>query len=166
MRLPHSRSARRRASVGYGLVADASALGVGRRRSGGLDSAVVSGVQISSMTASVIDGPAIAHAARDAVRSEISAWCACGQPSTAAGDSTRRRRPSVVSLRQRQAKRVCRGGHQTLVGDVDIDSVVQVAGLITPVPGRVGPMTIAMLLRNTLYAAQAAAATPEPLVQV
>jgi methylenetetrahydrofolate dehydrogenase (NADP+)/methenyltetrahydrofolate cyclohydrolase len=40
-----------------------------------------------------------------------------------------------------------------LVGDVDPD-VAEVAGLMTPVPGGVGPMTIAMLLRNTLTAAQ------------
>jgi methylenetetrahydrofolate dehydrogenase (NADP+) / methenyltetrahydrofolate cyclohydrolase len=44
-----------------------------------------------------------------------------------------------------------------LVGDVDFQSVSEVAGLITPVPGGVGPMTIAMLLRNTLTAAQAQA---------
>ena len=41
-----------------------------------------------------------------------------------------------------------------LVGDVDFESVKEVAGLLTPVPGGVGPMTIAMLLRNTLTAAQ------------
>lgn len=41
-----------------------------------------------------------------------------------------------------------------LVGDVDFDSVKEVAGAITPVPGGVGPMTIAMLLQNTLRAAQ------------
>ena len=41
-----------------------------------------------------------------------------------------------------------------LVGDVDFDSVVERAGLLTPVPGGVGPMTIAMLLRNTLEAAR------------
>jgi methylenetetrahydrofolate dehydrogenase (NADP+)/methenyltetrahydrofolate cyclohydrolase len=40
-----------------------------------------------------------------------------------------------------------------LVGDVD-PAVFEVAGLMTPVPGGVGPMTIAMLLRNTLTAAQ------------
>ncbi len=40
-----------------------------------------------------------------------------------------------------------------LVGDVDFASAVQVAGAITPVPGGVGPMTIACLLRNTLTAA-------------
>ena len=41
-----------------------------------------------------------------------------------------------------------------LVGDVDFDAVREVAGAITPVPGGVGPLTIAMLLRNTLAAAQ------------
>jgi len=41
-----------------------------------------------------------------------------------------------------------------LVGDVDFDAVKEVAGAITPVPGGVGPMTIAFLLRNTFEAAQ------------
>ncbi len=41
-----------------------------------------------------------------------------------------------------------------LVGDVDFDGVRSVASLITPVPGGVGPMTIAMLLRNTVRAAR------------
>ena len=41
-----------------------------------------------------------------------------------------------------------------VVGDVDFDAVAAVAGAITPVPGGVGPLTIAMLLRNTLSAAQ------------
>ena len=44
-----------------------------------------------------------------------------------------------------------------LCGDVDFDGVSQVAGWITPVPGGVGPMTRAMLLVNTLEAAEAAA---------
>jgi methylenetetrahydrofolate dehydrogenase (NADP+) / methenyltetrahydrofolate cyclohydrolase len=43
-----------------------------------------------------------------------------------------------------------------LVGDVDFEAVSQVAGMITPNPGGVGPMTIAMLLRNTVRAAEAA----------
>ena len=43
-----------------------------------------------------------------------------------------------------------------LCGDVDFDGVRQVAGFITPVPGGVGPMTITMLLVNTLQAAQSA----------
>jgi len=41
-----------------------------------------------------------------------------------------------------------------LVGDVAFDEVKEVAGVITPVPGGVGPLTIAMLLRNTLRAAK------------
>ncbi len=43
-----------------------------------------------------------------------------------------------------------------LVGDVDFDEVKEVAGAITPVPGGVGPMTIAMLLKNTLRGAELA----------
>jgi methylenetetrahydrofolate dehydrogenase (NADP+) / methenyltetrahydrofolate cyclohydrolase len=41
-----------------------------------------------------------------------------------------------------------------LVGDVDFDAVAPIAGMITPVPGGVGPMTIAMLLHNTVMAAK------------
>ena len=44
-------------------------------------------------------------------------------------------------------------GKIRLVGDVHFDSAAEMAGAITPVPGGVGPMTIAMLLRNTLVAA-------------
>jgi len=47
-----------------------------------------------------------------------------------------------------------------LCGDVDFDAAKAVAGWITPVPGGVGPMTIAMLLMNTLQAAEAAAPIP------
>jgi methylenetetrahydrofolate dehydrogenase (NADP+)/methenyltetrahydrofolate cyclohydrolase len=43
---------------------------------------------------------------------------------------------------------------QGLRGDVDFESVLERAGFLTPVPGGVGPMTIAMLLRNTLLAAE------------
>lgn len=49
-------------------------------------------------------------------------------------------------------------GKSLLVGDVIFDEAVKVAGAITPVPGGVGPMTIACLLANTLSAARAAAA--------
>ncbi|TLN18735.1 bifunctional methylenetetrahydrofolate dehydrogenase/methenyltetrahydrofolate cyclohydrolase, partial [bacterium] len=41
-----------------------------------------------------------------------------------------------------------------MVGDVNFDEVKEVAGVISPVPGGVGPMTIAMLLRNTLHGAE------------
>ena len=46
-----------------------------------------------------------------------------------------------------------------LAGDVDFDAARERAGFITPVPGGVGPMTIAFLLRNTLHAARVTAAT-------
>jgi methylenetetrahydrofolate dehydrogenase (NADP+)/methenyltetrahydrofolate cyclohydrolase len=44
------------------------------------------------------------------------------------------------------------------VGDVDFDGVQPIAGKITPNPGGVGPMTIALLLQNTVRAAEMAAA--------
>jgi methylenetetrahydrofolate dehydrogenase (NADP+) / methenyltetrahydrofolate cyclohydrolase len=46
-------------------------------------------------------------------------------------------------------------GTSRLVGDVAFDEVVEVAGALTPVPGGVGPMTVACLLKNTLQAASA-----------
>ena len=49
--------------------------------------------------------------------------------------------------------RIERDGKTRLVGDVAFDEAAKVAGLITPVPGGVGPMTIACLLRNTVTAA-------------
>ena len=45
------------------------------------------------------------------------------------------------------------GGNSHLTGDVDFESARQVAGAITPVPGGVGPMTIACLIRNTMVSA-------------
>ncbi|MGX9856084.1 bifunctional methylenetetrahydrofolate dehydrogenase/methenyltetrahydrofolate cyclohydrolase FolD [Limimaricola variabilis] len=54
------------------------------------------------------------------------------------------------------------GGKTRLVGDVDFDAAREVAGAITPVPGGVGPMTIACLLANTLTAACRANGLPEP----
>ena len=53
-------------------------------------------------------------------------------------------------------------GKTRLVGDVDFDSAKEVAGAITPVPGGVGPMTIACLLANTVTACCHANNLPEP----
>lgn len=47
-----------------------------------------------------------------------------------------------------------RGEDGRLYGDVDFESAKEVAGYITPVPGGVGPMTVAMLMKNTLQAAE------------
>ena len=51
-----------------------------------------------------------------------------------------------VGMNRNEASKLC--------GDVDFDAVKEVAGYITPVPGGVGPMTITMLLVNTLVAAE------------
>ena len=53
-------------------------------------------------------------------------------------------------------------GRPVIAGDVDFASVAPVAGAITPVPGGVGPMTIACLLANTLAAAAARNGLPVP----
>jgi methylenetetrahydrofolate dehydrogenase (NADP+)/methenyltetrahydrofolate cyclohydrolase len=53
-------------------------------------------------------------------------------------------------------------GKGRLVGDVAYDEAVEVAGAITPVPGGVGPMTIAMLMRNTLVAAHRRSGLEDP----
>src|SRR3954468_11744448 len=53
-------------------------------------------------------------------------------------------------------------GKGRLVGDVAFDEVAEVAGAISPVPGGVGPMTIAMLMRNTLVAAHRRAGLADP----
>ena len=55
-------------------------------------------------------------------------------------------------------------GKTRLVGDVAYDEASPVAGAITPVPGGVGPMTIAMLMANTLKAACVATGTEAPSI--
>jgi methylenetetrahydrofolate dehydrogenase (NADP+)/methenyltetrahydrofolate cyclohydrolase len=57
--------------------------------------------------------------------------------------------------------RIEREGKTKLVGDVAYDEAVKIAGAITPVPGGVGPMTIAVLLQNTLTAARRQRGLPE-----
>ena len=60
--------------------------------------------------------------------------------------------------------RVSAGGKSRIVGDVNFAEALEVAGAITPVPGGVGPMTIACLLFNTLRAACMQAGLPAPEV--
>lgn len=60
--------------------------------------------------------------------------------------------------------RIEEDGKSRLVGDVDFDSAKTRAGAITPVPGGVGPMTIACLLRNTVIAAARRRGLPAPAV--
>jgi methylenetetrahydrofolate dehydrogenase (NADP+) / methenyltetrahydrofolate cyclohydrolase len=54
------------------------------------------------------------------------------------------------------------GGKSRIVGDVAFAEATEIAGAITPVPGGVGPMTIACLLANTVRAACAIASLPAP----
>jgi methylenetetrahydrofolate dehydrogenase (NADP+)/methenyltetrahydrofolate cyclohydrolase len=53
-------------------------------------------------------------------------------------------------------------GKTRLVGDVAFEEAEKVAGAITPVPGGVGPMTIALLMANTVISASLAAGRPRP----
>lgn len=81
--------------------------------------------------------------------------CACvGKPEMITADMIK---PGAVIL-DAGYNRVPGRDHD--VGDVDFASASEIASAITPVPGGVGPMTIAMLLQNTLFAAQRAAGVP------
>jgi methylenetetrahydrofolate dehydrogenase (NADP+) / methenyltetrahydrofolate cyclohydrolase len=62
----------------------------------------------------------------------------------------------VIDVGVNRVEDATRKSGYRLVGDVNFDEAAEVAGAITPVPGGVGPMTIAMLLRNTLRAARLA----------
>ncbi len=83
---------------------------------------------------------------------------AVGRPEMIAGDWIK---PGATVI-DVGINRIARDGKTKLVGDVDFASAVQVAGAITPVPGGVGPMTIACLLANTLTACCRSHGLPEP----
>ncbi|HRN66705.1 MAG TPA: bifunctional methylenetetrahydrofolate dehydrogenase/methenyltetrahydrofolate cyclohydrolase FolD [Promineifilum sp.] len=82
---------------------------------------------------------------------------AIGQPEMITGDMLKPGAAVIdVGINQKADPSTKRG--YRLVGDVDFESAKEVAGAITPVPGGVGPMTIAMLMKNTLRAAEIALA--------
>jgi methylenetetrahydrofolate dehydrogenase (NADP+) / methenyltetrahydrofolate cyclohydrolase len=83
---------------------------------------------------------------------------AVGRPEMITGDMIR---PGATVI-DVGINRMERDGKMRLVGDVDYASAAAVAGAITPVPGGVGPMTIACLLANTLTACCRAKGLPEP----
>ena len=79
---------------------------------------------------------------------------AAGRPGLISGDMVKPG-ATVIDVGMNRLPPAQVGGKGSLVGDVDRASVEEVAGMLSPVPGGVGPMTIAMLLHNTLKAAQA-----------
>jgi methylenetetrahydrofolate dehydrogenase (NADP+)/methenyltetrahydrofolate cyclohydrolase len=78
---------------------------------------------------------------------------AAGRPRIVTGDMVKRGAVVIDVGTNRVADPAVRGGTK-LQGDVDFESVREVASKITPVPGGVGPMTIAMLMVNTVRAAE------------
>ncbi len=87
---------------------------------------------------------------------------AVGRPQMITGDWIKPG-ASVIDVGINRVPAPERGTDKTrVVGDVHFDSAVRIAGAITPVPGGVGPMTIACLLANTLIACARAHDLPEP----
>ncbi len=84
---------------------------------------------------------------------------AVGRPQMVKGDWIK---PGATVIDVGMNRVPAEGGKTRLVGDVDFAEAKAVAGAITPVPGGVGPMTVACLLRNTVEAACAARGLPVP----
>ncbi len=82
-------------------------------------------------------------------------FVAVGQPGLITGDMVKPG-AAVIDIGINQVDEVLANGQNSrrTVGDVDFDSVSQVAGWITPVPGGVGPVTLSMLMRNTVIAVE------------
>jgi methylenetetrahydrofolate dehydrogenase (NADP+) / methenyltetrahydrofolate cyclohydrolase len=83
---------------------------------------------------------------------------AVGRPQMVRGDWIK---PGAVVIDVGINRVPVEGGKTRLVGDVAFDEAVRVAGAITPVPGGVGPMTVACLLGNTLIACKRRRALPD-----
>ncbi len=110
--------------------------------------------------------PTIAHSRtanlEDVVRAADIVVAAVGRPEMVTGDWIKPGATVIdVGINRVPAPEKGEGKHK-IVGDVHFESAVKVAGAITPVPGGVGPMTIACLLANTVTAASRAAGLPEP----
>jgi len=84
---------------------------------------------------------------------------AVGRPEMVRGDWIK---PGAAVIDVGQERVEQPDGSRKLLGDVAFEEAMEVAGAITPVPGGVGPMTIAMLLRNTVVAAHRRAGLPDP----
>ncbi len=110
--------------------------------------------------------PTIAHSRTrdlpDVVRRADIVVAAVGRPEMVLGDWIKPGATVIdVGINRVPAPEKGEGKHK-IVGDVHFESAEKVAGAITPVPGGVGPMTIACLLANTVTAAARSAGLPEP----
>ena len=110
--------------------------------------------------------PTVAHSRTkdlpDVVRQADIVIAAVGRPEMVQGDWIKPGATVIdVGINRVPAPEKGEGKHK-IVGDVHFDSAVEVAGAITPVPGGVGPMTIACLLANTVTAASRTHNLPEP----
>ena len=94
-----------------------------------------------------------------AVRRSDIVVAAVGRPELIRGDWLK---PGATVIDVGQERVEQPDGTRKLLGDVAFDEAMEVAGAITPVPGGVGPMTIACLLRNTLVAAHRRAGLEDP----
>jgi len=94
-----------------------------------------------------------------AVRRADIVVAAAGRPELIRGDWLKPG-ATVIDVGQERVEQA--DGTRKLLGDVAFDEAVEVAGAITPVPGGVGPMTIACLLRNTVAAAYRRSGLPDP----
>ena len=95
----------------------------------------------------------------EAVRRSDIVVAAVGRPELVRG-SWLKPGATVIDVGQERVEQP--DGTRKLLGDVAFDEALEVAGAITPVPGGVGPMTIACLLRNTVVAAHRRAGLPDP----
>jgi methylenetetrahydrofolate dehydrogenase (NADP+)/methenyltetrahydrofolate cyclohydrolase len=94
-----------------------------------------------------------------AVRRADIVVAAVGRPELIRGDWLKPG-ATVIDVGQERVEQA--DGTRKLLGDVAFDEALEVAGAITPVPGGVGPMTIACLLRNTVVAAHRRSGLPDP----
>jgi methylenetetrahydrofolate dehydrogenase (NADP+)/methenyltetrahydrofolate cyclohydrolase len=95
----------------------------------------------------------------DVVRSADIVVAAVGKPAMVRGDWIK---PGATVIDVGINRLPTEDGKGRLVGDVAFDEAAEIAAAITPVPGGVGPMTIAMLMRNTLVAAHRRAGLADP----
>jgi methylenetetrahydrofolate dehydrogenase (NADP+)/methenyltetrahydrofolate cyclohydrolase len=95
----------------------------------------------------------------EAVRRADIVVAAVGRPEMVRGDWIK---PGATVIDVGQERVPQSDGSLKLLGDVAFDEALEVAGAITPVPGGVGPMTIACLLRNTVVAAFRRAGLSDP----